>query len=92
MRDISARDVRQQIIDYDKLYHHILRDMWYAWSFGEILKRNPREIPNINDIWRLHKLRNELVHDFSEKSESFLKKNALEYEKNIKRFLKKVSS
>ncbi len=57
----SAKD---KIIDYDKLYHKILLEMWYKWTFWEILKMEPNEIWNINKIWELHKLRNKLVHDF----------------------------
>lgn len=55
---------KEKIIDYDKLYHKILLEMWYQWTFWEILKLEPNEIWNINKIWELHKLRNKLVHDF----------------------------
>ena len=27
---------KEKIIDYDKLYHKILLDLWYSWSFWEI--------------------------------------------------------
>ncbi|MDA9128982.1 hypothetical protein N9J72_00705 [Candidatus Gracilibacteria bacterium] len=80
-----------QIIEYDKIYHHILKDLGYTGSFGEILKRNPKEITNIDTVWSLHKLRNSLVHELGEKNADFLTKSAREYKGAVKLFLKEVS-
>jgi hypothetical protein len=52
------------------------------------LKSEPKVILNINKIWELHKLRNQLVHNFDLISNDILKKKALEYEKNISELLK----
>ena len=83
-------DPGEQIVQYDKIYHHILKSLGYRWSFGEILKRNPKEIKNINDVWELHKLRNRLVHDLKQPNvdiEGYSRK----YKKVIEKFLKQVT-
>lgn len=82
---------REQIIQYDKIYHHTLKELWYSGSFGEILKRNPREIKNIQDIWDLHKLRNSLVHDLKNWDENILRKQAESYKKVSNNFVKQVT-
>lgn len=74
---------KEKIIDYDKLYHMILLEMWYKWTFWEILKMEPNEIWNINKVWELHKLRNKLVHDFDLIDENFLKRKEWEYFREI---------
>ena len=81
---------KEKIIDYDKLYHKILLDLWYSWSFWEILKREPKIIKDINKIWELHKLRNKLVHDFDLLTENILKKKAEEYKNIIEILLKEI--
>ena len=78
---------KEKIIDFDKLYHQLLKWIWYEGTFWEILKLEAKEISNLNKIWELHKLRNKLVHDFDLLEENILKKRALEYEKEIKRLL-----
>jgi len=80
--------LKEPIIDYDKLYHKILLELWYTGSFGEILKLKPVEVINLNKIWELHKLRNKLVHDFDNISEIILRKKTLEYEKEINTLLR----
>ncbi len=84
----SRNSIKEKIIDLDKLYHFILKTLWYKWSFWEILKQNPKEIFDINKIWELHKIRNKLVHDFDLIWESTLLKKQKEYEIEIKRILK----
>jgi len=76
-----------QIIDMDTLLHQILKKMWYVGNFGEILKQNPSVIPDINTIWKYHKLRNSLVHTLEKRDESTLEKSAHEYAKEIKKIL-----
>jgi len=84
-------DKKHQVIDFDKLYHKLLLDLWYKGSFGEILKQNPKEIDNINKIWELHKLRNKLVHDFDLLANTILIKKSKEYREEFNKILKKVS-
>lgn len=76
---------KEQIIDMDKLYHKILLEWWYNWTFWEILKSKPSEISDLNKIWELHKLRNKLVHDFDILSVQILKNNSNNYKNEIKR-------
>lgn len=83
-------DFKHKIIDYDKLYHRILVEIWYEWSFGEILKSEPKEIGDINKIWELHKLRNKLVHDFDLLDNVVLNKKAGQYKTEIERLLGRV--
>lgn len=83
-RGISSRE---QLVDMDKLYHKILIALWYEGTFGEILKMEPNEISNINTVWEIHKLRNNIVHDFDNHDESYLKSKAKIYKKEINRLL-----
>lgn len=83
----KSKSDKEKIIEYDKLYHKILLALWYNWSFWEILKMEPIEISNINEIWNLHKIRNKLVHEFDEIDEKELKKLAKNYKKELHIFL-----
>ena len=86
----KSKSNKEKIIDFDKLYHKILLDLWYKWSFWEILKKEPKEVLNLNKIWELHKLRNNLVHQFNDEKEDFLEKKVWEYIKEINLTLKNV--
>jgi len=86
----QSKSNKEKIIDFDKLYHKVLLSLGYSWSFWEILKSNPKVISDINSIWEIHKLRNQLVHSFDDISESFLEKKAKEYERIINNLLKKI--
>ncbi len=86
----NSESSRQKIIDFDKLYHKILLELWYKGSFWEILKDSPQIINNIDLVWELHKLRNRLVHDFDDIWKWFLDKKSLEYEKIVLDFLNKL--
>ncbi|MBS9784134.1 hypothetical protein KGV55_02170 [Candidatus Gracilibacteria bacterium] len=79
---------KQKIIDYDKLYHKILQELGYEGTFGEILKKEPNEVGDLDKVWELHKLRNKLVHEFDLITNATLNKKANEYEREIKVFLK----
>ncbi len=74
---------REKISEYDKIYHNILLEAWYNWTFWDILKSKPQEIEDIDHIWELHKLRNKIAHDIVDISENILNKKALEFEKEI---------
>lgn len=82
---------KQQIIEFDKIYHHTLKKLWYTWSFWEILKQNPKEVKNIQEIWDLHKLRNSLVHELRDHDERFLNKQAKSYKNIVEKFVKEVT-
>lgn len=78
-----ANSYKEQIMDFDKLYHHVLKEMGYDWTFWEILKKKPKEISDLNLIWKLHKLRNKLAHDFDAVDEKMLQKSAKEFKREI---------
>ncbi len=82
---------REKILEYDKFYHTILKEVWYTWTFADILKKHPSEIDNINNIWELHKLRNKLAHDIADINESLLNKKAIEFEKELLNLLNKFT-
>jgi len=79
----KSKSNKEKIIDFDKLFHKILIELWYKWSFWEILKKEPKEVINLNKIWELHKLRNNLVHQFNNEKDDFLEKKVKEYIKEI---------
>ena len=81
---------KEKIVDFDKLYHNLLKMIWYKWTFWEILKSKPSEIDDLDMIWELHKIRNKLVHDFDLLSENTLRKKSKEYEKELNILLSKL--
>lgn len=61
---IENLDDYKKIIQYDSILHWILKDLWYAGSLWEQLKKKPLILDwNIDTIWKLHKLRNKLAHE-----------------------------
>ena len=82
---------KSQILDFDVLYHKILLELWYKWNFWEILKQSPLVIDDLDEVWKLHKLRNKLAHDFDILEESVLKRKSQDFQKAIQKLLKKVS-
>ena len=79
---------KEKIIELDKIYHKILIEYWYKWTFWEILKSKPNIIRDIDKIWELHKLRNKLVHDFDLLNDIVLRKKSIEYEQEINALLR----
>ncbi len=53
------------IIEADNFFDHVLTLLGYQGeSMGERLQKVlPEHLPSINDVWRVHKVRNSLVHD-----------------------------
>ena len=82
---------KEKLVNFDKIYHKILIEAWYSWSFWEILKKKPKEIKSINNIWELHKIRNKLVHDFDHFDEKVLLKKNSEYFLEISNLIDYVS-
>ncbi len=91
LESIKKYSFKEQIMDYDKLYHKILLELWYKWTFWEILKSKPKIIIDIQKIWELHKLRNKLAHELDIVDEKILYKNSLEYYNEIKKILNNIS-
>lgn len=86
----KSNSYKEKIIDFDKLYHKVLLELWYKGTFWDILKSSPKIINNLNLVWELHKFRNKLVHDFNNFEEWILNKKSLEYEKVVLDLLNKV--
>ena len=87
-RSQSSKEI---IIDSDTLYHKILNSLGYKWSFWEILRAEPNEVLDLQKIWKLHKIRNALVHDFDNHDEVWLKKQSRSYQKQVQYLIKNVS-
>ena len=53
------------VIEFDNFFDHVLTLLGYQGeSLGERLQKIlPEHLASINDVWRVHKLRNALVHD-----------------------------
>lgn len=64
LEEIRKYNIEKQIIQYDSILHKILTDYWYKWSLWEQLKKNPHILKwKIQEVWRLHKLRNHIAHE-----------------------------
>ena len=88
---LVSKSPKQQITDIDKLYHKTLQYIWYTGTFGEILKSEPNEVRDLQMIWKLHKLRNNLVHDFDHHDEVWLRKQAKKYRRQIEQLFKDIT-
>ena len=82
-RILRGTSTKEKIVDMDKLYHKILKELGYNGTFGEILKAEPNEIWDIQKVWELHKLRNKLVHEFDNHGEKYLREAEKDYKKQI---------
>jgi hypothetical protein len=56
-------DPYRQIMEADAVIGQLLMGLGFGSSFGEALKNRPQLIPNLQDVWRAHKLRNTLAHE-----------------------------
>ena len=88
--DSGQISLKEKIITFDKIYHNILKESGYKWSFWEILKKKPSVIWDINKIWELHKSRNVLVHQIETSDEKKLSKQSINYKEEILDLLKKL--
>lgn len=89
--DKSQISLKEKIITFDKIYHNILKESGYKWSFWEILKKKPSVIWDINKIWELHKARNMLVHEIVTSDEKKLSKQSINYKEEVLVLLRKLS-
>lgn len=89
-RILRGLSTKEKIVDMDKLYHKILKEIWYNGTFGEILKAEPNEIWDIQKVWELHKLRNKLVHEFDNHGETYLREAEKDYKKQIQVLLANI--
>lgn len=85
----SDNSFSEQIIQIDKIYHSILKEIWYSWTFWEILKQKPAFIDDIDRVWKLHKLRNKLAHDLDTVPQTILRKSSQEYKNEVNSLIDK---
>ncbi len=78
---------QDKIIQYDKILNYILKDLWYEWNLADQLKQNPKEIKDIQTIWKLHKLRNRLAHELSPIANNILLNESKNFEKELFKLL-----
>jgi hypothetical protein len=64
---IREPDLRQGIMEADKLLDYALTRMGYHGSLGTKLKKSPALFKNINDVWSAHKVRNDIAHKINYK-------------------------
>ncbi|MCK9272554.1 hypothetical protein M0P65_03335 [Candidatus Gracilibacteria bacterium] len=77
----------EKIIKYDKILNHILKDCGIKGNLGDQLKKKPTIIKDIQEIWRLHKIRNIIAHDLTGMSEVKLEIDAIKYKKELNKLL-----
>jgi len=61
----DENDLKIAIIEADRTLDNALRDAGiFGASLGERLKKvKPAQLPNIEDVWQAHKLRNRIAHE-----------------------------
>jgi hypothetical protein len=75
----SENDLKVSIMDADKLLNEALREAGIVGShLGDRLKKaSSGQIPNLNDVWQAHKLRNQIAHEPNFKLKRDLAERAL---------------
>jgi len=59
----SGQNMRNSILEADKLIDYVLGKYGYTGSMGEKLKKAQRVFTDINSVWAAHKIRNRLAHE-----------------------------
>ncbi|MDD3066210.1 MAG: hypothetical protein PHO48_00015 [Candidatus Gracilibacteria bacterium] len=59
----SGKNMRNSILEADKLIDYVLGKYGYTGSMGEKLKKAQRIFTDINAVWAAHKIRNRLAHE-----------------------------
>ncbi len=75
----SENDLKVAIMDADKLLNEALREAGITGShLGDRLKKaHPGQIPNLQELWQAHKLRNQIAHEPNFKLKRDLAEKAL---------------
>jgi hypothetical protein len=60
---VSLDDPTRKILEADKVLDTLLKELGYTGSLGDKLKKGGKYLPNLNDVWRAHKLRNTVAHE-----------------------------
>lgn len=79
---IGQSDHRHAIMDADKLLNYTLSQMGLRGSLGAKLKKSNHLFSKINDVWKAHKVRNNIAHQINyQVSEKVYKKTMLYFKK-----------
>lgn len=78
----------EKILNYDKILNHVLKDYWYEWNVWDQLKAKPSVIWNLDEVWKLHKIRNQIAHELWQMSEVKLIHDAKRFETILSNLLK----
>jgi hypothetical protein len=72
-------DLKVAILEADKLLNEALREAgMMGVQLGDRLKKTtPEQIPNLNELWQAHKLRNQIAHESNFKLKRDLAERAL---------------
>jgi len=62
---IRQKDMRNAIMDADKLLDHALHLLGYRGNLGSKLKKSGGRFKNINKVWAAHKVRNNIAHQIN---------------------------
>lgn len=87
---LSLADLHRQILEADSVLDMTLQELGFQGSLGEKLKKAGKLLPNQNDVWRAHKLRNRIAHEpGTQISERELQVALKAIEEGIKIFMRK---
>lgn len=59
----KIQDPVRKVMESDAIFDRTLKELGYEGSLGDKLKDAENRIPNIDEVWRAHKLRNRLAHE-----------------------------
>lgn len=62
---IRQKDQRHAIMDADKLLDYTLGKMGYTGSLGNKLKQAAGRFTSANNVWKAHKIRNNIAHQMN---------------------------
>ncbi len=85
---IAQDDYRHAIMDADKLLDYALSQMGLKGSLGAKLKKSPQLFTSINDVWRAHKVRNNIAHQIDYQVDAKTYKQTMLYFKQAFKDLK----
>ena len=84
----KIQDPARRVMEADSILDQTLKELGYQGSLGEKLKKAGPILPNTNDVWNAHKLRNKIAHEPGVQVTDAEANRALRsFEKAIKKFL-----
>lgn len=63
IKNISTLPACQQILEFDKLLDLALAKIGKKGTLGEKLKNSEKLFSNIDNVWKVHKIRNKIAHE-----------------------------